>query len=519
MTSPLKNFSLAARIYRNISAWIHRNIPARIVLILISLLPFAVCGQKHFDFNSNCQEAYRDIIRLKLESGQLILDAEKKKDPSNLIPAFLENYIDFFTLFFNEDPAVYQARKDMLDQRLQWMGEGPESSPFSLFTRSVLHFQRAAIKVKFGENLGAAWEFRRSFLQSRENQKKFPGFAPAAMLDGAMQVVAGTIPDGYKWLSNLLGIKGNIREGMQQLSHFITLDDPWASLYRDEARFYYLYLKFYVENKKEDVFGYIRQNNLDTKNDYLYAYLAANLAINDQQAAYAERIIRQKNNSAEYLAMPVWDLEMGYVTLYHLDPEAPVYLERFLHSFKGKFYVKDVLLKLSWCYYLGGDEQKAAAAREQVLQRGATDADADKEAEKEARSGKWPDKSLLKARLLSDGGYYSEALQSLRGMGSADFSLPEDKCELAYRLGRIYDGLERKDEAIAAYLTALKTGEHLKEYFAARAALQVGYIYENRGDRQTATGYYQKCLSLKDHEYKNSLDQRAKAGIARCKGE
>jgi hypothetical protein len=31
-------------------------------------------------------------------------------------------------------------------------------------------------------------------------------------------------------------------------------------------------------------------------------------------------------------------------------------------------------------------------------------------------------------------------------------------------------------------------------------------------------GFFQKCLSLKDHDYKNSLDQRAKSGVARCKG-
>ena len=489
------------------------------VWALYMSFPLSLSGQKHFDFNGNCQQAYREIIQLKLESGERILNAEKKKDPANLIPSFLEGYIDFFTLFFTEDPVLYRARKDNLDKRLQLMAEGPESSPFSLFTRSVLHFQRAAVRIKFGENWDAAWDFRRSFLQSREDRKKFPAFAPAAMLGGAMQVVAGTIPDGYKWLSSLLGIEGNIKEGMEHLSGFLALDDPWAALYRDEASFYYLYLKFYVENQREEVFSYIRAHGLDIRNNHLYAYLAVNLAVNSQQSAYAERVIREKNNSAEYLAMPAWDQEMGYAALYHLDPEAHVYLERFLQTFKGKFYVKDVLLKLSWCYYLQGDEQKAAVCRAQVLQKGATDADADKEAEKEARRGKWPDKSLLRARLLSDGGYYGEALQSLKGMSTGDLSTPEDKCELAYRLGRIYDGLGRKEEAIAAYLTALKTGEHLKEYFAARAALQTGYIYESRGDKAAAISYFQKCLSLKGHEYKNSLDQRAKAGIGRCKEE
>lgn len=491
----------------------------RIFYLLLFLSPYRIIAQKHFDFSNNCQQAYREIIQLKLVSGQRMLDAEKKRDPNNLIPVFLENYIDFFTLFFNEDPAEYQSRKDMLDKRIQWMSEGPESSPFYLFTKSVIHFQWAAIKIKFGNNWDAGWEFRHSFLQSRENQQKFPAFQPAIMLSGAMQIVAGTIPDGYKWLSSLLGIKGNITKGMQQLEHFLSADDQWAMLYHDEAIFYYLYLKFYIENKKEEVFTFIRQNKLDVKNSYLYAYLAANLSINDQQSAYAQQIIRQRNNGPGYLSMPVWDLEMGYAGLNHLEPDAHVYLERYLRNFKGRFYVKDALQKLSWCYYLEGDLSKAAFYREQISRKGGLESDADKQALKDARSGKWPDKRLLKARLLSDGGYYGEALQSLQGLGSADFLSPEEKCEFAYRLGRIYDGLGRGDEAITAYLTTIKTGESLKEYFAARAALQTGYIYEQRGDRATALAYFQKCLSLKDHDYKNSLDQKAKAGIARCKRE
>jgi tetratricopeptide (TPR) repeat protein len=487
--------------------------------ILLLLSPLWGEAQKHFDLNAHCREAYEEIIQLRLEAGQKILDAEKKKDPSNLIPLFLENYIDFFTLFFNEDPLVYQARKDMLDRRIQWMSEGPESSPFYLFTRSVIHFQWAAIKIKFGDNWDAGWEFRRSFIQSKELLRKFPAFTPALMLSGAMQVVAGTIPDGYKWLSGLLGIKGNIKGGMDRLQDVLAANDDMSQLYHNEAIFYYLYLKFYIENKHEEVFRFIKQNALDVQHNYLFAYLTANLSINNQQAAYAEQVMRQRNGGAGYLDMPVWDLEMGYARLCHLEADAHVYLERYIRNFKGRFYVKDALQKLSWSYYLNGDMASASACREQVLLKGGAESDADKQALKEAKSGKWPDKVLLRARLLCDGGYYGEALQSLQGKGAADFRLPEDKCEFAYRLGRIYDGLGRGNEAISAYQATIRIGEDLRAYFAARAALQAGYICEQRGDRAMAISYFEKCLSLKDHDYKNSLDQKAKAGIARCKGE
>jgi len=493
--------------------------------LLLSLPGFGGIGgppagsPKHFDLSPGCRQAYQAIIQLRLEEGGRLLEQEKRRDPSNLIPYFLDNYVDFFQLFFNEDPVLYQAARDRLDARIELMSEGPESSPFSLFTRSIIHFQWAAIRIKFGSNWDAGWEFRRSFIQSRECEKKFPDFGPAKMLSGAMQVVAGTIPDGYKWLSNLLGIRGNVAGGMAQLEKFLAMEGQAAELYRDEAIFYYLYLQFYIENKHEEVFQFIRQHRLDVKNNHLFTYLYANLCINDHRSAMAEQIISQMNDGPGYMDMPVWDLEMGYARLNHLEPSAAACLGRYLQRFRGRFYVKDALEKLGWSYYLSGEMQKADSCRMLVMQRGSAEADADKQALKNARIGKWPDKRLLRARLLSDGGYYSEALPSLEGMSSSDLASPEDKCELAYRLARIYDGLGRSDEAIGAYLTAIKTGEHLKEYYAARAALQTGYIYEQRGDKGRAVAFFQKCLSLKDHDYKNSLDQRAKAGIARCKGE
>jgi predicted negative regulator of RcsB-dependent stress response len=54
-------------------------------------------------------------------------------------------------------------------------------------------------------------------------------------------------------------------------------------------------------------------------------------------------------------------------------------------------------------------------------------------------------------------------------------------------------------------------------YFAARAALQAGQILEKRGQKLEAIAFYEQCLAMEEHSYKNSLDQRAKAGIARCK--
>lgn len=493
-----------------------------LIVFLILSWSVAASGQTPvsytYDFNAGCRRAYDEIIKLKLNTGQQILEDEKKAHPGNLIPYFLDNYIDFFTLFFNEDPAEFKRRKPSLEQRLTRMRKGDPASPFFLFTRSVIYFQWAAVEIKFGERWDAAWDFRKSFITGKENLEKFPDFQPSHMLQGAMETAAGTIPPGYQWLSSLLGIHGTIEAGMKNLEDMLNSQDLYATVFHDEAAFYFLYLKFYILNQRDPVFDYIRRQNWDTRNNHLFAYLVANLSLNNQDASITEDIINHLNRDPGYLEMSTWDMQMGYAKADRLDKESIIYLERFLRNFKGKFYVKDALQKISWIHYLQHEHEQAESARARILVSGNTETDADKQALKEAESSRWPNEILLKARLLDDGGHYAQALQLLDGKKTGSFPDPADQLEFSYRMGRIYDALNRKTEAMTAYQEALTLGENRREYYGARAALQMGYIYESRGDKKSALIYFKKVLDMKSHDYKNALDQKAKAGIERCAG-
>jgi len=479
------------------------------------LLCSAATGQYHFDFNQNCEEAYRRIIILQPESGRSLIKEEKLRNPQNLVPVLLESYIDFFYLFFNEDPELYSNFKKVQPERQALIDKGPDSSPYKLFAKSILHLHWASVQMKFGNNWDAGWNFRRAYILNRENIKKFPDFLPSVVPMGALEIAIGAVPDGYKWVVGLLGVKGDIFSGMQKLESFIASHHKDAELFRNEAIFYFLYLKFYIQNDKQGVLNYIRNHKLDLINNHLFAYLAANLSINAQQSAQAGVIIRNRNRSSEYLQTPVWDLEYGYVRLYHLQPDAAVYLERFINNFKGNFYLKDALQKLSWHYYLQGDLQKAREYRKMIGEKGMAITEADKQALKDASSDKWPNKLLLQVRLLNDGGYLREALGRLHGKSVHDFETIEEKLEFSYRVGRIYDDLGRGKDAIQYYEYVASLGENRKEYYAARAALQLGYIFELQKDKDKARYWFQRCLAMKNHDYKNSIDARARAGLAR----
>lgn len=489
-------------------------------VLLLPLFSVQLTAQKVYDFNPICQQAYQDLNKLKINSGLALIKKAKQQNPDNLVPFFLESYADFYTLFLNEDPGEYEKLFPHFLQQVEQLEKGPENSPFYNYCLSMVRLHKAIVSIKFGKMWDAGWEFRRSFLLIRSNKKQFPGFVPNDLLYGSLEAAIGTIPKGYKWIAGLFGMRGSLTDGMKTVNRFIQSNDPWAKLFFSEAAFIYPYLMFYLENKKEEALDFVKTRNLDLVNNHLHAYMAANLAINNQQSEYAKHIILNRNPSDEYIKTAIWDFELGFTQLYHLETEeAAKNLDAFLTNFKGKFYVRDAYQKLSWCYYLQGNLAMAEETRKKILSRGATDTDADKQALKDAKSGIWPNKLLLRARLLSDGGYPKEAAALLQGKNEDDFEKTEDKLEFAYRVARIYDALGREEDAIRNYLIAIRIGQNRKEYFAARAALQIGQIYEQRGQKTQAITYYQQCIDMDDHEYKNSLDQRAKSGIARCKGE
>ncbi len=489
------------------------------ISILICFFFNASFSQKVYVFDSTCRVAYKEIIKLKLNHGKELIDEARKLNSANLVPDILEGYIDFFVLFFNEDSVQYRVRKVNFDKRLAAFDSGPHNNPFYRYSKALTYLQRAAVKIKFGERYSAGWDFKKANSQIKENRTSYPSFQPNKMLYGPLEVVIGTVPQGYKWITSLFGMKGSINEGMQLMRSFINSEDDLAKLFADEAMFYYCYLTFYIENKPNEVFELIQSRKLDIVNNHLFTYLTSNLAINSKQTEYARQVIQGRNMSLEYLETPAWDFEMGYVNFYklHLD-DAITNFEKFINTFKGQFYVKDVLQKISWAYYLKGNKEEAEKYRLLTIKNGNTESDADKKAYGDAKKGLWPDKTLLKARIQNDGGYQKEALNILKGKTINDFTKPEEKLEYAYRMARIYDDMGKGDEAIQFYEMAIALGKDRTEYYAARAALQMGFIYERRNQKSLAIASFQQCLNMGDHEYKDSLDQRAKSGIARCKG-
>ncbi len=474
-------------------------------------------AQLQYNWNDRTQSIYESITHLRIPEARKWIAADKKYNPNNLVYPLLESYAEFYQLFLNENTAEYNQLYPHFKERIALFESGPKQSPYYLYSLGLAHLHKSLIAIRFDKNWEAALDFRKAYLLFKENKSKYPKFSPNDVYLGIMTTVIGTIPKGYQWMASVLGMTGRISDGNAMVLKYITSNDEYSQRARNEALFVYPYLIMNFEGNTKKTFDFLEKNNYDFKTNQMHAYMATNMYLNHQQSAKALNIVTQMNDDEAYLSLPFWQLELGYANLNELKlDKAQKAFTDFIASFKGNFYIKDAYERLSWIAYMQGDMKKANAYRANVLKQGNQITDADKQAFENAKNGSWPNSLLLKARLLSDGGYQAQAVNILAGKTSNDFTSESDKTEFAYRLGRIYDLMGQDELAIKFYKSAIEKGANLSDYFSARAALQIGLIYETKGNPQKAIEYFNTCIEMKNHAFKNSLDQKAKSGIQRC---
>ena len=468
-----------------------------------------------FELNDRCRRAYDLIFALRLNEGLALLEVEKKENPGNRMPWFLENYADFFVCYIGEEEKEFKLREPKKDLRLKELHKGDSKSPYYRYTEAEIHLQWALARLKFEEYLNAFREIRKAYLLLQENQRLFPDFKPTAKSLALLHGIIGAIPDQYQWGARLVGLDGDIDQGMGEMRALLNWSNNNDFVFEQEALVYYTLMSLYLDNDPESAWETVNADRLTLKNNLHNHFIAASVAMRTGRNDEAIRILENAPRSKEYLSFGYMDFMLGLAKLRRLDGDAHLALERFLANFKGRNYIRECYQKLAWNALVQNRPDRYIEYMILCRQRGVSIIDDDKQAEKEAQRGAQPNALLLRTRLLFDGGYYKRALQGLEGKKMEDFSSLPEQVEFTYRAGRIYDEADLPAQAKGFYLATLQNGESLEYYFAASAALHLGYMYEEEGNYQKAAEYFRRCLKMKDHEYKNSLQSKAKAGLNR----
>ncbi len=484
-------------------------------MILLTGLP--VMGMGYFHYSSLARTTYDQIMSLRFDAARSNLVKLRLTEPENLIVHSLENYMDCLSLFIGEHPETYELLKGHKYTRLEAIEEGDRSSPYYLYLQADIHLQWAITRVKFEDYFRAVLEIKKAFKLLERNAREFPDFLPTYKNLGLLHALIGTVPDQYRWGLKLLGMSGTITEGKSELQEVLQYAKQHDFIFHDEIYVMYSYLLLHLENDKAQAWETLQEANLSVDSSPLVCFVMANMAMQTNQNDKAIAILKQRPTGSQYLPFPYLYLMEGIARLNRMEASADQYLMRFLKETRGIHYIKEAYQKLSWYAILFDKPDYYQSYVESCKKLGTDVIDEDKTALHEAKSGRKPDKDLLAARLLFDGGYYDRASTYLDSVGIKTGADPAWLLEYHYRLGRIYHELGEDDRAISYYDIAISEGKHESTYYACNASIMKGIILENKELYEAATKSYELALSMHPDEYQASLHQKAKAGLQRIR--
>ncbi len=480
------------------------------LLTLISLNPKAA----DFEMNPTMQRAYTEIIKTNLSVGRTILENDKT---NNGVKVYLKSYADLIQLLIDEEKSFYEQFIDNQTSRIAYLEKLDKKSPYNRFLQAEIHIHTAFVKLKFGHEVKGSWEIIKAYKLLEANAKEFPDFLPNQKSLGLLHILIGSTPENYQWVATLLGLKGNIKQGLAELQNVIQKD----SIYSDEAQLIdYLIHAFilkFTPKKLADFQVFIQQN----PDNQLFTFFGITTFMKEGKSEVALTIIDNRKMDKNHLPFPF--LEYLKAEIYLQKGEYKIALKLyqiFLTKYKGFNFLKDTYYKIFLCYWLNNEEVKEIQSLEKIKSVGSTIVESDKAATKfsenylnKKSTKSTPQKVLMKARLAFDGGYYDKALEFLITYSENSFDQISDRAEFNYRKGRIFQKLNNYQQAITYFDRAIILSENQNGSFGASSALQLGYIYQSKNEKQKAKTYFEKAISYKKHEYKNSVDNKAKAAL------
>jgi tetratricopeptide (TPR) repeat protein len=457
-------------------------------------------------FEPELQKAYNLVTTLQAEKANEQL---KKVSGNSLHKLYVQSLNETLHILITEDHASFPQIDQKFKDRIKYL-EGLPVSAETLFLQAELNLQKGFCYLNLGQEVNAVLAIRKAYQLTSECIKKYPEFVPIKKTNGVLQVMLGSVPDKYSWLISLLGMKGSVATGQNQLSE---LRQSRSSLSM-EASILYFTVKGFINQEFAEAADGISQNLKDQPDNKLLLFIGVNMLIKDARSEEALALIHGIDNNPSGLAMHYIDYLRGEILLQKGEYQKSIEsFQRFIRNYPSQSFKKDSYFKIALNYWLLGDVKSAKVNYEKAKITGSDKAEPDRYAARQLEDPNLPNKKLLQARFSTDGGYYSEARTIINSITPGDLPTTKDKTEYYYRKARL---AHRTGEIAAAkmfYQQSIDMTSNNPWYFGANAALNLGYIAKDQKNYDAARKYFQMALNYPRHEYKNSIDSKAKSEL------
>ena len=486
------------------------------IYFFIFLLIAPVALHASLSFSPTCKKAYSEIFKLNYEEAEYLIKIEELYNPSNPSILFLRSGILLMKSILVGDPEAIESFHNKHEELVGALNKNNDSKIIKEWLLTETNFHSALVHLKTGNYLQGSWKLRKAYklaIQSGEKDLKFLKVA------GLTEAVLSTVPDDYQWLLQVFGMNGNFNSGIKKLYRLYskTLNDQELNFLFSENVFYIVYLEGNINNNIQSVLKLLNKKDKEVS-DPLNIYLRFSLFKKSGAVNEATKLLSEINTGHPnyFTRFPYLAYMTGLQKLEKLDVSASVHFYQYMDFYKGDEFIKASLQKLAWIALLQNNVREYNKLMLLIKRKGKVSTDQDKQAHGESVNNELPHIDLLKSRLLFDGGNYDVAENILYTMNIQQLN-EKNLIEYFYRFGRVKQGQGDYDTAEKYFKKAIMLQKELDFYFAPNAALQIALIAEEKKDLNKAVEYYRKAYSYKNHNYKNSVQQKAKAGLKRIK--
>jgi tetratricopeptide (TPR) repeat protein len=476
------------------------------IACLFLLIGISSRADNVWTFDPELQKIHQLVLNLQTDQAYKQLDKLKTNEFYKMYVLSLCETLD---VLITEDEEKFQKIEVNFRDRLKYLNGLPVSAD-ALFLQAELNLQRGFNFLNLGQEFNAVWAIKNAYNLTQECLEKYPDFIPIKKTSGVIEVMVGSVPDKYHFFMSLLGMKGSVVTGQKQLEQ---LRQSQSSL-NTEATVLYYTIKGLINQQIEEAAKGLTDVLKTHPDNRLALFLAVNMYIKNSQSEEALKLIHALDANPGGLPMYYIDYLRGEIQLQKADYNGAIQsYQRFITNYKSQNFKKDSYYKISLAYHLQGKAELAKTNFEKAKVTGRSVAEPDHHADAQLKDGALPNPKILKVRFYTDGGYYKEARELFHSITPADLKSKKEEVEYYYRKARLAHKTNEMAAARMFYQQTIDMSGETQWYFAPNSALQLGYIAQASHDYPLAKKYFQMALAYKRHEYKNSIDGKAKSAL------
>ncbi len=482
------------------------------IIILIFFYFFSILTTfSQYKVTPNCLNTWDAIIDLRFEDADSLIENELATNPTNYYAHYLAQTADAFQFMIDMSDSTYKEIIDKYETRMELLDGEDEESPYYLACRAELQLQMGMFNIIYGDRLTGLRKAYGAYKKTYKNIDKYPDFNQSYKLDGIFNVAISNMPPFVNWAITSFGVSGSYDKGYEILRNYFINCKHTNGLGTEAALYNILAFKL----NKDPYGAYTFINSLDS-NYFKYnllKYFKANVAYRTGKNEEAlEELSTFKRDDLEFNG---YNYLLGKILLRKLDSNSIHHLKKFLKNQKEKQYHKEINYAIAMAYLIAGNIKQTKHHRLLACETGNEITERDREAMCDCNLDYFPDKNLVKAKLLLDGGYLNKANLYLEMFNSVQHDKSDNSpYYLEYLLlkGRLEFRRGNTNEAVSLMSKVITYGENVDYYFASEAALYLGYIYE-KSYPQKAVTYFNLARELYQSGFYEYIDEISKKKI------